>query len=60
MNCKEFIQEMEENISNSKDAFIANMELLKDKNLSYCEWISIFCAWMEWSDYEDCLRYYDG
>lgn len=54
MNARKFIEILEEDIQENKEAFIHN---LSEENTTYCDWIEIFSGWMEWLD-KDCKMYH--
>jgi len=58
MDAKEFISELELDIYSNKDSFVSNMKHMNLVDKSYCEWIEVFSAWMEWATKEDCNSMY--
>jgi len=54
MRIEKFVECMIDDINSSKQAFIDNLNYLNTetavgKEHTFCEWMEIFGAWMEWS-----------
>ena len=56
MKIEEFYDEMDNQIKDSQKNFISNLNNLRKhhpeqwpEDRKFCEWITIFCKWMEWS-----------
>lgn len=61
MKVEKFIEEFKEEVERDSGAFIDNMKrppfgARTDK--SFCEWLEIYLAWMEFGNSRDCDRYY--
>lgn len=55
IDADKFINEMIADIEVCRPHFIGNFP---NTSLTYCEWMDIFVPWMEWSNPEDCEKYY--
>jgi len=55
MNSKKFIDTLLNEIENNADSFIENMKNYNEgnNNNTFCHWVEIFVAWMEW-EHGDC------
>ena len=61
MKVEEFMEYFKQDIERDSGAFIRNMHQKpfgKDTDKTFCEWVEIFLAWMEYGNNTDCLRYY--
>ena len=54
MNAKKFTDTFLNEIENNLDSFIENM---KNNDNTFCHWIEIFVAWMEW-EHGECEEVY--
>lgn len=48
MKIETFIDALEEDIKLGKKPFMENMKHIGVHDLTFCEWIDTFSAWMEW------------
>lgn len=55
MKSQEFKKQLLEIIEADFSTFEANQVL---EDASFCVWVGCFMAWMEFSDHDDCVRYY--
>jgi hypothetical protein len=58
MRINEFIEQVKEDIERDSPKFIANLEAhpLDNMEKTFCEWMPIFLAWMDYGS--NCDRYY--
>lgn len=57
MNAKEFVIKLLFDIYNNSDSFIRNMNDHKESEHTFCEWVQIFSAWMEWNT-DECKNFH--
>ena len=57
MKVEHFIRILEKEIVGNSPGFISNMYHLSIPEKTFCEWLEIFIAWMEWN-MNDCLEFY--
>ena len=48
MKIETFIEELTIDFEHGKEPFMRNMKMFTVSNRSFCEWVSMFVAWMEW------------